>query len=103
MEELFTKRPQVDVQLDQSHCTAETSVRRAILCLKERALIGKRILCVGDDNLVNVTIGMLLKKLFPRKLSFSTRIDVVDVDQRFLHFIQEIAEKRRITHSLYPP
>lgn len=39
---LFQLRPQVNVQIDQSKCTPETSLRRAILCLREHALIGKK-------------------------------------------------------------
>ncbi|GAA0436221.1 bis-aminopropyl spermidine synthase family protein [Virgibacillus salarius] len=93
LNQLFAERPQVDVQLDQSQCTAETSLRRAILCLKEHALIGKRILCIGDDDLVSISIGLLLKKLFPAKQRFRTVIHVMDIDCRFLQFISDFTEK----------
>lgn len=93
---LFALRPQVDVQIDQSQCTAETSLRRAILCLKEHCLIGKQILCVGDDDLVSISIGLLLKRLFPNKHRFQTRIDVMDIDSRFLDFIKESAVKENL-------
>lgn len=33
LEEFLSQRPSVDVQIDQSKCTPETSLRRAILCL----------------------------------------------------------------------
>lgn len=72
LEEIFTLRPSVDVQIDQSKCTPETSLRRAILCLKQHALIGKRILCVGDDDLVSVSIGLLLQRLFPNSKHTAT-------------------------------
>ncbi|WP_306465038.1 bis-aminopropyl spermidine synthase family protein [Virgibacillus salexigens] len=96
LHDLFSKRPQVNVQLDQSLCTPETSLRRAILCLSERSLIGKRILCVGDDDLVSVAIGLLLQKLFPRKSEFHTWIDVMDIDTRFLAFINKIAKEKNL-------
>ena len=35
--EILDQRPQVDVQIDQSQCTVETSLRRAILCLRSIA------------------------------------------------------------------
>ncbi|MCU6707267.1 bis-aminopropyl spermidine synthase family protein [Paenibacillus sp. J5C_2022] len=90
---LFHNRPQVDVTIDQSQCTPETSLRRAILCLRQHALIGKRILCVGDDDLVSVSIGLLLQRLFPNRKHTATKVDVVDIDERFLHFIANLAEK----------
>ncbi|SCW64885.1 hypothetical protein SAMN04487970_10247 [Paenibacillus tianmuensis] len=92
LQELLRMRPQVDVQIDQSKCTVETSLRRAVLCLKQQALIGKRVLCIGDDDLVSVSIGLLLRKLFPAGHS-KTRIDVVDIDERFLSYIGETAAR----------
>jgi len=92
LEALFLLRPQVDVQLDQAKCTPETSLRRAILCLQDHSLIGKQILCVGDDDMVSVSLGMLLKHLFP-KGGLKTNIQVVDLDVRYLSYIKEIAQQ----------
>jgi len=94
LEELFALRPSVNVQIDQSKCTPETSLRRAILCLKQHALIGKKILCVGDDDLVSVSIGLLLKRLFPDGGHTVTQVDVLDIDERFLRYIESIAKER---------
>ncbi|MGF9912165.1 bis-aminopropyl spermidine synthase family protein [Paenibacillus ehimensis] len=91
LQDIFRLRPQVDVRIDQSKCTAETSLRRAVLCLKQHALIGKRVLCIGDDDLVSVSLGLLLRKLFPKGTPSKTRIDVVDIDERFLSYIAETA------------
>lgn len=91
LNKLFDERPQVDVTVDQSKCTVETSIKRAILCLKYHSLIGKEILCVGDDDLVSVSIGFLLKKLFNDIKIKNTSICVFDVDIRFLKYIEEIA------------
>ena len=63
---IFDNRPNVDVTLDQSKCTPETSLKRAILCVKNNTLVGKKILCIGDDDLVSVSTALLLKKLFPK-------------------------------------
>jgi len=101
LEAWFTQRPQVDVQLDQAKCTPETSLRRAILSLQDHSLIGKRILCVGDDDMVSISLGMLLKSLFPEAVSFKTSIHVVDLDERYLSYIREIAEREHLPISCH--
>ncbi|REK74761.1 bis-aminopropyl spermidine synthase family protein [Paenibacillus paeoniae] len=93
LETLFPLRPTVDVRIDQSKCTPETSLRRAILCLKQHSLIGKRILCIGDDDLVSVAIGLLLQRLFPSGGHTATTIDVMDIDDRFIRYIEEVAKE----------
>ncbi|MBP1990603.1 bis-aminopropyl spermidine synthase family protein [Paenibacillus eucommiae] len=103
LEDVFQSRPQVNVQIDQSKCTAETSLARAILCLRDHSLIGKHILCVGDDDLVSVSLGFLLKRLFPNASHPKTKIEVVDIDDRFLNCISEIAHQEGLPiecHSL---
>ncbi|MED4752695.1 bis-aminopropyl spermidine synthase family protein [Brevibacillus choshinensis] len=96
LRDIMSLRPQVNVQIDQSKCTAETSLRRAILCLKQHSLVGKRILCVGDDDLVSVSIGLLLQRLFPNGKHFRTAIHVTDIDERFLGYIREMAQREKL-------
>lgn len=91
IESIFDNRPEVDVTVDQSKCIPETSLERAILCARNNSLIGKKILCVGDDDLVSVSIGLLLKKLFPGKKVTGTEVHVLDLDSRFLNYIENIA------------
>lgn len=102
LKELFPMRPSVDVRIDQSKCTPETSLRRAILCLRQHALIGKRILCVGDDDLVSVSIGLLLKRLFPDGGHIATRLDVLDIDMRFIQFIENAAREWALPVQCHP-
>ncbi|WP_316244845.1 bis-aminopropyl spermidine synthase family protein [Paenibacillus senegalensis] len=90
---IFKDRPTADVRIDQSLCTPETSLRRAILALQQHALLGKQLLCVGDDDLVSVSIGLLLRSLFTDSRHSAFRIDVVDMDERILHFIRNIAQE----------
>lgn len=71
-------------------------MRRAILCLRNHALVGKKILCVGDDDLVSVSLALLLKRLFPGKEVASGRIEVVDIDERFLQFITGVAKQHAL-------
>ncbi|MFC3771518.1 bis-aminopropyl spermidine synthase family protein [Paenibacillus sp. GCM10012303] len=94
LRELFRERPQGDVRIDQSKCTMESSLKRAILGLREQSLIGKRILCVGDDDLVSISIGFLLTRLFPGNAGkHRTRIEVADIDLRFLDYIRSASEQ----------
>jgi len=93
LENIFLQRPQVNVQIDQSKCTPETSLRRAILCFRSHALVGKKILCVGDDDLVSVALGLLHQRLFPGANRSKTEIAVVDIDERFLQCIRQIADR----------
>ncbi|MBH0330225.1 hypothetical protein ABH14_10540 [Brevibacillus brevis] len=97
MEMIFAGRPQVDVQIDQSKCTVETSLRRAILCLRYQSLVGKKILCVGDDDLVSISLGLLLKRLFPGNQQRPEQIDVVDIDERFLQYITDVSKQKALT------
>lgn len=90
---IFENRPQADVTLDQSKSTIETSLKRAVLCLKNYDLIGKNILCLGDDDLTSVALGFLLKKLFSSALYQSTEITVMDIDKRIIEYIDNTAMK----------
>lgn len=92
LNKLFDERPLVDVTVDQSKCTVETSIKRAILCLKYHSLIGKKILCVGDDDLVSISLGFLLKKLFTDIGMCNTKIYIFDIDERFLKYIDYISQ-----------
>lgn len=108
LREIMKHRPQADTRIDQSKCTPETSLRRAVLCLKQQFLIGKQIMCVGDDDLVSVSIGLLLQALFPNGRQSKTAVHVVDMDERFLHYIHDVAQQKRlpiqcIYHDLREP
>lgn len=92
LNEIFINRPQVDVTIDQSKCTVDTAIKRAVLCAKNSALIGKKILCLGDDDLVSIALGFLLKKLFNNSSYSKTRIFVMDIDNRILDYISSISK-----------
>jgi len=102
LERIFYERPQVDVTIDQSKATPLTSLKRAVLCLQNHSLIGKQIVCVGDDDLVSIAAGLLIKRLFTRPGigqdggGASTQIHVLDIDRRFLDHIQDTARMYRL-------
>lgn len=89
LEEIYNNRPKVDYTLDQAHCTLETSLKRCQLAIKNDCIIGKKILCLGDDDLVSLALGFTLKALY--KGEAPTEIHVIDVDDNLLYFIQSIA------------
>lgn len=105
---IMIHRPMVDVRIDQSKCTPETSLRRALLCLRQQTLVGKQILCVGDDDLVSISISLLLQVLFPNGGHSKTIVQVIDMDERFLQYIHDVAQLRQlpiqcIHHDLREP
>ncbi len=92
--DLYENRPTVDVTIDQAKGTPETAFRRAVLCLKREFLIGKKILCVGDDDLVSIALALLLKHL--GCAGAGSEICVFDVDERFLSYIESLAAAHRL-------
>ena len=84
MAAIYERRPQVDVTLDQAKGTPLTAIKRAVLCLKQQSLLGKSVLCVGDDDLVSVAIGFLLKRLYRDIERNRTKICVFEKDARYI-------------------
>lgn len=82
------RRPQPLTQLDQAFATPETALRRAYLLLKNDDLEGRSVLLLGDDDLTSLAISLLPLK---------TRVTVVDIDQRLLDLISQIAKEESFT------
>lgn len=93
IEKIFKGRPKPDFSIDQTHCTYMTSLKRSLLALKNNTLINKKILCVGDDDLVSVSLGLLLKKLYGDGYKSKSEIHVIDIDERYLDYINRISHK----------
>lgn len=78
---LAGRAPRVRGELDQSHCTVETKLRRVMLLRDEGALEGKRVLLLGDDDLLSLALHRL------GLLDTVGELVVVDVDPAVLAFI----------------
>ena len=89
----FDERPTADVTLDQAQCTVQTAFRRALLCLANGALIGKHIVCMGDDDFVSLAIGFLLKELYPTRSMYPAHIHVLEMDSRYIECLNRQAER----------
>lgn len=71
------------VELDQCHCTPKTKLRRVLAMHEADAIAERRILLLGDDDLISVALLRFVR-------TFGVRIEevvVVDVDDRLLTFI----------------
>ncbi|GIO26315.1 adenosylmethionine decarboxylase [Ornithinibacillus bavariensis] len=86
---IYDARPTADVAIDQSKCTVETAIKRALLALDYTMLLNKGILCLGDDDFISIALAFLLKKIAPHS---TTKIVVLDIDRRILYTINKIAE-----------
>jgi N4-bis(aminopropyl)spermidine synthase len=103
---IIERAPSVDVTLDQAPCTPETSLLRALLMLQAGALEGRRVLLLGDDDSVSLSVGLLARALGKDDLTFG--VVVVDADERRLAFLRDNAERegislRTLHHDLRKP
>ncbi len=104
LESVHRHNPTVNTTLDQSHGTPETALRRALAMLHAGALEGKRLLILGDDDLVSVAVGLLATSGGER----GGQITVLDVDPRFLEHIQAAGKEfgfavETVEHDLREP
>lgn len=83
---LAKQAPPVRLELDQCHCTVETKLRRVLALHEADALVGRRILLLGDDDLTSLTIDR-----FVRRFGSSSTIEhlaVLDVDAEIVDFVR---------------
>src|SRR5580704_10440977 len=52
--------PGAKAELDQTHCTVATKLGRVLRLHEARALAGQRILLLGDDDLISVSLAHVL-------------------------------------------
>jgi predicted methyltransferase len=81
--EIAASAPSVDVAVDQSHCTIETKLRRALYLLEETPLARSRLLLLGDDDLTAIAVARVAGHY-----GLEIPITVLDVDARVVEFIR---------------
>jgi N4-bis(aminopropyl)spermidine synthase len=85
LEDIAARMPMVRVELDQTHCTVDTKVRRVLAMHEAGALAGRRVLVLGDDDLTSVTAARFAAHTGLRPAI--RRMTVVDVDPAILEFV----------------
>jgi predicted methyltransferase len=81
--------PAAKVELDQTHCTVETKLRRVLLLDEVGVLAGKRLLVLGDDDLTSLALAAYAARA--GRAGRLAGLTVVDVDRDLLGFIAEQA------------
>src|SRR5215469_558248 len=78
--------PGAKTELDQTHCTVATKLARVLRLHEVRALAGQRLLLLGDDDLISITIAHVLASA--GRPTAIRRLTVVDTDRDVLDWIR---------------
>jgi predicted methyltransferase len=79
--------PSPRVELDQCHCTVETKLRRVLALHEADALVGRRILVLGDDDLVSLAIASVVRRFGSARTI--ANLTVVDIDPAVVRFLRK--------------
>jgi predicted methyltransferase/DNA-directed RNA polymerase subunit RPC12/RpoP len=98
--------PRARFEIDQSHCTVETKIRRVLFMHETGALVGRRVLLLGDDDLMSITIDHLAEHF--GMVNTISELVVVDVDDEILAFCRSQLREARfpvtlVNHDLRNP
>src|SRR5581483_5066850 len=94
--ELAAGAPAARSELDQSHCTVATTVRRTLALDDAGALAGRRVLLLGDDDLLALAVA--------RPAPAVGELVVLDVDAAVLAYVARHAPGARVVaHDLRGP
>lgn len=90
--------PEAKPELDQTHCTVETKLRRVLRMHAAHALAGQRILLLGDDDLVSLAI--IAFAAWTGHAEVIRRLAVVDTDPDVLAWIGKQAARSGVRVDL---
>src|SRR6266516_4024563 len=77
--------PAVKLELDQTHCTVDTKLRRVLRMHEAGALAGQRVIVLGDDDLISLAIAAFAA--LPAAAARPRRLTVVDCDPDLLGYL----------------
>jgi predicted methyltransferase len=63
MKQIAWTAPPARPELDQCHCTPETKLRRVLALHEADALVGRRVLFLGDDDLTSLAVERVVRRL----------------------------------------
>ena len=106
LDRISADAPPARTELDQSHCTVATKLRRALALHEAGALEAKRIILLGDDDLVAVAIHLLAA--YADFADTIRELVVVDLDPAVLAYVGRQLEDapfplRLVEHDLRRP
>jgi predicted methyltransferase len=98
--------PAPALALDQCHCTLETKIRRVLALHEADALVGRRILLLGDDDLTSVAIRLMVERF--GSTTTVRQLTVVDCDPAVVRFVADQLEDapfeaEAVEHDLREP
>jgi len=93
----YRNRPRVDVKLDQSQAEPETSLLRASYMVARGGVLGRRVLILGDDDLISLSILLWVRETVGPESLKHCSVVVVDKDTRYLEFISDIADRENLS------
>jgi predicted methyltransferase len=76
--------PEARTELDQCHCTPKTMLRRVLAFHAAGAVAGRRILLLGDDDLISLALARFVMRFGSGEVI--EELTVLDVDERLLDF-----------------
>jgi hypothetical protein len=85
LERAAAAAPEAKPELDQTHCTVATKISRVLAMHEAGALAGRRIIILGDDDLISVAIAGFAALTYPP--GEIRRLTVVDSDADVLSCI----------------
>ena len=90
--------PAAKLELDQTHCTVDTKIRRVLRMHEAGALTGQRVIVLGDDDLISLAIAAFAA--LPAAAAAPRRLAVVDCDPDVLGYLGERAAAGRVPVEL---
>ena len=98
-ETLAADRPKPILDYDQAYVTPETTISRVAIMADRGDLVGKRLLVLGDDDLVGLAAALT---------GLPQRVVVIEVDERLTTFMAELSRREGlglevVRHDLRDP
>ncbi len=106
LEQVAAGAPQARLELDQTHCTVATKIHRVLRLHEAGALDGRRIVLLGDDDLIAVAIARFAS--LTGAVPGIRRLTVIDADPAVLRWTSEQAagtgvDVELVEHDLRQP
>jgi N4-bis(aminopropyl)spermidine synthase len=85
LERVALDMPAAKMELDQTHCTPDTKLRRVLRMHEAGALAGQRVIVLGDDDLVSVAVAAFAAQVEPA--AAPRRLAVVECDPDLVRYL----------------